>query len=164
VTEERREVLVRLGEVAVGNTGETLVALGLGSCVAVIAHDELVGVGGMAHVMLPSKSLGRGQDKPGRSADTAVPFLLQKMSELGASPRRTVGRLVGGASMFADLLAAGTVHIGERNIAACRAALRDAGVPVLAESVGGVSGRSVWFDLAEGVVHVRAVGSPPVRL
>lgn len=153
----RPDKLVRLGAIAVSNGGETLSALGLGSCVAVIVHDPKSCVGGLAHVVLPSQSLSRAGTNPARSADTAIPLLAAQMVEHGATPNRIVARLVGGASMFADLLATGTVHIGERNIVACRLALRKAGIPVVAESVGGKRSRSVWFDVGNGTVTVRSI-------
>jgi chemotaxis protein CheD len=164
VTNGPNDILVRLGAVEVTNRGETLVALGLGSCVAVMLHDEGARVGGLAHVVLPSHSLSRLRNHPGRSADTAIPLLAQRVRELGASPERTVAKLVGGARMFADLLAAGTVHIGERNVVACRLGLRSMGIPVVAESVGGERSRSVWFDVGQGTVVVRSVGSEPAEL
>lgn len=157
MSESRPEILVRLGLTAVTNTGETLAALGLGSCVAVLLHDPVARVGGLAHVLLPSRSLSRDRGNPGRAADTAIPALTQQMCECGASPQRIVARLVGGASMFADLLAAGTVHIGERNVVACRLALRKEGIPIVAEAVGGQGSRSVWFDVDHGTVTVRSV-------
>jgi len=149
--------MVRLGAMAVTNGGETLSALGLGSCVAVIVHDAKSGVGGLAHIVLPSQSLSRDRANPARSADSAIPMLVEQMADHGAAPNRIVARLVGGASMFADLLATGTVHIGERNIVACRLALRKAGIPVIAEAVGGKKSRSVWFDVGKGMVTVRSV-------
>jgi chemotaxis protein CheD len=107
--------------------------------------------------LLPSHSLSRDRSNPARTADTAIPVLAAQMREHGASNNRIVARLVGGASMFADLLAAGTVHIGERNIVACRLALREAGIPIVAEAVGGKGSRSVWFDVGRGTVTVRSV-------
>jgi chemotaxis protein CheD len=149
--------MVRLGALAVTSDGETLSALGLGSCVAVVVHDPRSGIGGLAHIVLPSQSLSRDRVNPARSADTAIPMLVGQMADQGAAPNRIVARLVGGASMFADLLATGTVHIGERNIVACRLALRKAGIPIVAEAVGGKKSRSVWFDVGKGTITVRSV-------
>ena len=80
------------------------------------------------------------------------------MTGAGADVLRFVARLVGGASMFASLLPAGTVPMGERNVLAARAALRAAGIPVVGEVIGDTVGRSVWFDVARGSVHIRSVG------
>jgi chemotaxis protein CheD len=153
-----RETIVGMGEYAVARGEGALVALGLGSCVAVILLDRHTRVGGMVHVVLPAASLARGHDKPARSAETAIPLLVGAMKIAGADIARIMARLVGGASMFANLLPAGNVPMGERNVLAVRAALRAAGVPVVSESVGDTIGRSVWFDVARGSVLVRSVG------
>jgi len=136
-----------------------LVTLGLGSCVAIMLYDKDAKVGGMAHVLLPSRSLARDASNPAKFPETAVPLLLQRMTRLGAEPRRIVAKLAGGASMFAALMTPGTIQMGERNIVASRNALRDAAVPVTAEAVGGAQGRSVRFHLADGSVEIRTVGS-----
>jgi len=148
-----------MGEHRVVRGDGVLAALGLGSCVAIILHDRHARVAGLAHVVLPSASLSRTHDRPARFANTAVPLLLGDMKAEGADVARVVARLVGGASMFANLLAAGTVAMGERNVLAVRAALRGAGLATVAEEVGGTSGRSVWFDVRRGTALVRSVGS-----
>ncbi len=150
--------VVRMGEFEVAKKTGTLVSFGLGSCVAVILYDAELTVGGLAHVLLPSASLTRDQSKPARSAETAIPILAAALGEAGADLRRVRARLVGGASMFASLIPAGQLPMGERNIVACRLGLRRAAIPLVAEAVGGDRGRSVWFDVANGVVTVRSVG------
>jgi len=153
-----REVVVQMGEYAVVQGEGVLAALGLGSCVAVILHDRHARVAGLAHIVLPSTSLSRDRDRPARAAETAVPLLVGAMKAEGADAARMVARLVGGASMFANLMAAGTVSMGERNALAARAALRSAGIPVVGESVGDTYGRSVWFDVRRGTAVIRSVG------
>lgn len=155
------EIVVRMGEYAVSGPGEILVVLGLGSCVAVVLDDPSAHVGAVAHILLPSQSLSRRTDNPGRSPDTAVPLVLAALDDAGASRAALQARLVGGAAMFADLLPTGAVHMGERNVVACRSALSDAGIPVVAEAVGGRRGRSLWFDVGAGHLTVRSVGGAP---
>lgn len=152
-------IVVRMGEFAVERGRTTLVALGLGSCVAVILYDPEAQIGSLAHVLLPSQSLSRDRGKPARTADTAVPLLVDQMQQYGASRQRIVARLVGGATMFYDLMPSGAVHIGERNVVACRLGLQQAGVRIRGEAVGGQLSRSVWFDVAVGTVTVRATGA-----
>jgi chemotaxis protein CheD len=161
MTPENNETIVGLGEIAVAQGNGRLTALGLGSCVAVILHDPEGKIGALAHVLLPTQTLSRTQRSPARAADTAVPAIVQEIKQQGAVLQRTVAKLVGGSTMFGDLLPTGTVHIGERNVLACRYALRQAGIPVVAEAVGGRSGRSVFFDVASGTVTVRQVGRDP---
>jgi chemotaxis protein CheD len=161
---ENNQTVVALGEYAVVGGSGTLTVLGLGSCVAVILHDVEGRVGAMAHVLLPAQSLARRSSSPARAADTAVPLLVEQMRRRGAVLERTHARLVGGSTMFGDLLPTGSVHIGERNVLACRTALRQVGVPIVAEAVGGRAGRSVWFDVGAGKVTVRVVGKEEMEL
>jgi chemotaxis protein CheD len=154
-----REVVVTVADWAADRGQVDLVTLGLGSCVAIMLYDQEARAGGMAHILLPSRSLARDASNPAKVPETAVPLLLQRLTQLGADPRRIVAKLAGGASMFAALMTPGTIQMGERNVVAARNALRDASVPISAEAVGGGQGRSVRFHLADGRVEVRTVGA-----
>ncbi len=151
------ETLVRVAELIVGGEGDTLLTVGLGSCVAIVLHDAAVRVGGMAHVLLPTPSLSRRHEKPATCPQTAVPALLERMAHRGASPRRITARITGGASMFAALAFPGTVQMGERNVAASRETLRSAGVPLIGEDVGAEYGRTVRFRIADGRIEISSV-------
>lgn len=164
MTGPRGDQTVGLGHYAVARGGGTLACLGLGSCVAVVLHDPDAQVGGLAHVVLPSSSLSRDRSNPGRFAETAVPLLIAETLRAGAARGRLSARLVGGASMFTNLIPAGAVQMGQRNVNACRAALEAAAIPIAAEAVGGEIGRSVWLTVESGVVTVRSVGRGPEQL
>ena len=58
------EIRVRIAHHVVAKGDGALVAPALGSCVAIALHDPTAGVGGLAHVLLPS-SVGH---RPGRPA------------------------------------------------------------------------------------------------
>ena len=152
------EILVRVADLRSAGGDAVLATVGLGSCVAIILHDPVARVGGLAHVLLPSRSLSRSGDNPGRFPQTAIPALLEEMLALGADRRRLVARLAGGASMFANLVPAGSMQMGDRNVIAVREVLSQLAIPIVAEAVGGNRGRSVWFHVAEGRVVVGAVG------
>lgn len=147
---------VRIGQLAVARGSGTLVAIGLGSCVAVVLYDRARRVGGLAHVLLPDEGVARADAAPARFASLAVPALLERMQALGARAPFEAS-LVGGAALFGAMLATPTGPMGERNVAAVRAALAVAGIPVVAADTGGSSGRSVRFDVGSGVVAVRGV-------
>ena len=151
-----RERLVSVADWAVDRGDAVLVTLGLGSCVAVAVHDAGTGIGGLAHLLLPSLSLSADREKPAKFPETGVPFLVERVRELGAASGRLRARLVGGASMFANLQTPGVASIGERNILATRDALVRAGVPVVGEDTGGDYGRSVYFHLESGRLEVRS--------
>jgi chemotaxis protein CheD len=156
-----REQFVRVAEWAVEREG-VLVTLGLGSCVAIMLHDPHACIGGMAHVLLPSKRLSHDQDKPAKFPETAVPLLIQRLVAAGAGRHRLVAKLAGGASMFAQLMTPGTVQMGERNIAASRSVLREVAIPIIGESVGGDRSRSVRFHTADGRVESHTVGGDAI--
>lgn len=164
MTAPRPDHVVGLGRLVVSQSAETLAVLGLGSCVAVIMDDRERAIGGIVHVLLPSQSLSRDRSNPARFAETAVPVLVGEMERAGASRSAISARLVGGAAMFSTLTPAGSVHIGQRNVAAARLACRSAGLRMAGEAVGGMVGRSVWFDVATGIVTVRTVGGEPEQL
>jgi chemotaxis protein CheD len=152
------EIIVRVADYSAGGAESRLITLGLGSCVAIVLYDATAKVGGMAHILLPSLSLGRRKpENPAKFPQTAVPALLTDMANLGAERRRITARLVGGASMFANLAPPGSMQMGERNVVATREVLNAHGIPVTAESVGGDFGRSVHFSVGEGWIKVRSV-------
>lgn len=155
---------VKVAQHAVGGPDDTLVTLGLGSCVAIVLLDPEARVGGMAHVLLPEPALSRDRSNESKFASTAVPLLVREMARRGARPGRLQGRLAGGAAMFQTLMVPGTLNMGERNIRAAREALERAGIPLLGESVGGDFGRSVRFLVGAGTTTVTSVGRADVSL
>ncbi|HJS46458.1 MAG TPA: chemotaxis protein CheD [Gemmatimonadales bacterium] len=160
-----RELVVRVAELQVGGRGEVLVTIGLGSCVAIVLHDPVAAVGGLAHVLLPSPSLSRRDDAgPGRFPQTAVPALVEAMAGRGAVPRRLTARLVGGAAMFTNLAPVGTIQMGERNGVASRQALLAHGIAVVGEDLGGDYGRTVRLHVATGDLDVTSLRHGARRL
>jgi chemotaxis protein CheD len=161
---DRREVFVDIAKYRVGSGTDTLVAVGLGSCVAVALHDPVTNIGGLAHILLPSPSLTRERDHPGKFPQTAIPLLIERMVESGAGRRRLHARLIGGASLFGALLQGRAMPMGERNLAATRAVLRAERIPVSGEATGGDFGRSLRFAVDDGRIEIRAVGRDPVAI
>lgn len=147
-------VIVRVGELQVVSAPATLVAVALGSCVAVVMHDPGAGVGGLAHVLLPVPSMSRLRDQPGRFAQTAIPTLVERMIARGARAPGITARLVGGASMFSSVALPGAMQMGERNVVAAREALHRHGVRLTGEAVGGDFGRTASFDVTTGAVTI----------
>jgi chemotaxis protein CheD len=150
------EIRVGVADYAV-SAGGTIATIGLGSCVAILLHDAVARVGGLAHVLLPHASMSRDQSNPAKFPETAVPLLLGEMGSLGARVDRMTAKIVGGASMFGALIPSGSINIGERNIAAVRDALSQARVPIVAEDVGSDYGRSVYLFTGDGRVEVRSL-------
>jgi chemotaxis protein CheD len=128
----------------------------LGSCVALTVWDPTTLTGACCHYLLPDdNSLGRaaaaaagGAGKYGR---VVVPLMWAELRARGVPPERCVHKLFGGGRMFAPA----TGDIGADNIACARSLLRDAGIELSAESVGGEGHRRIAFDINSGVVSVQ---------
>jgi chemotaxis protein CheD len=101
--------------------------------------------------------MSRERSNKAKFAGTAVPFMIEQMCARGAIKSRLRAKLAGGAAMFASLQPAPALQMGERNIQAARAALERAGVPILAQDVGGDFGRSIFFRVEDGVMLIKSV-------
>lgn len=152
-----KEIVVRVADLQVAAGETTIITLGLGSCVACVLHDQVAGAGGLAHVLLPSRTLARDQSNPAKFPETAVPLLVERLVQLGAARERLRARLVGGASMFANIASPGVSQMGERNVLAMREALKTARIPLVGEDTGRDYGRSVYLFLPGGRLEVRSV-------
>lgn len=155
------DISVRMGEMAVSaDRAAVLVSIGLGSCIGLALVDPAAGVCGLAHIMLPGPG-DVGRRSPGTFADTGVPALLAQVTALGG--RRPVGVIVGGAQMFGSA-GAGKMQVGMRNEEAVRAAMKAAGIPVVAAETGGTSGRTIRVYLADVRVTARIAGGSEADL
>lgn len=148
---------MHVADFAVAAAPAVIATIGLGSCVAVALHDAQAGIGGLVHVLLPSESMSRERENRAKFAATAVPMLIEQMIAKGARTNRLRAKLAGGAAMFSSLVQSPGLQMGERNVLACQAALRMAGVPIVGQDVGGDFGRSVYFSVDDGVMRVRSV-------
>ena len=151
-----------MGQLAVARSPETLCARGVGSCVVVAIWDARMALGGMAHGVLPTAAHpepGPGSAAPARYCDTAVKALFAALREWGARAEDCRAVLVGGASMFRAGAFSTAPALGERNRAAAFAGLAELGLPVVAEDCGGIEGRGVDLDCADGTVTVRTGGA-----
>jgi chemotaxis protein CheD len=145
-------VQVRVSDLVVAEAPAVLVAVALGSCVAIVLFEPVSRIGAMSHVLLPSPAASRdppGQ-QPGRFAQTAVPTMVERMIARGARAPSITARLVGGASMFTSLTPPGMIQMGDRNVVAAREALHRHGIRLSGEAVGGDFGRTAELDVSTG--------------
>src|SRR4051812_1292888 len=131
-----------------------LVTYALGSCIAILIHDPVAGVGGLLHYMLPESSLdaSKAQQRPFMYADTGIPLLFQTVYKLGAEKSRLYVAAVGGAQVMDPN---GTFNIGKRNHLAMQKIFWKAGVMVKAEEMGGTASRTVRLEIATGRILLR---------
>lgn len=152
--------VVGIADMVVSNAqDEILVTYALGSCLGVVIHDPVAGVGGLLHAMLPSSSVdsSKASANPARFVDTGVPTLFKTAYRLGAVKERIVVKVVGGASI-ANAGAGDTFQIGKRNLIALKKLLWKNGVMVRAHETGGTASRTVSLDVASGRTVVKSQG------
>ena len=150
---------VRMGEIQVSKRpGDELVARGLGSCIGLALIDRFAGVAGLAHIVLPEAT--EIDREPGKFANLAVPELIDRVCQAGASRRRLEAVLAGGARMF-EL---GELDIGARNAQAVLAGLAASGLSVRAAETGGTRGRTMRVAVADCTVTVKEAGGESTTL
>ncbi len=148
-----------MGEIEVSKqSGDELVARGLGSCIGLAVVDRYAGVAGLAHIVLPQSS--ETDRQIGKFADLAVPALIDRVCEVGASRRRLEAVLAGGARMF-EL---GELDIGARNAEAVRTELAASGLSVRAAATGGRRGRTMRVEVGDCTVMVKEAGGVSTTL
>ncbi len=148
-------VSLGIGEIHV-TTEKIVLSTVLGSCVAVCLYDGARGVAGMNHYLLPKPDIENG-NKSTRFGLYAIRDLIQQMREKGADLRQTQARIFGGAHVLAQFSA--FKSIPDRNVELARQSLKDVGIRVIAEDVGGERGRRVLFETGNGKVLVRIVSN-----
>ncbi len=149
-------VTIGIGGVEVtADRGTVLITHGLGSCIAIIAYDPRLRVGGMLHFQLPTASLSpeRAAESPGTFADTGIPLLFEKMYALGSRKADIVVKAAGGGNFHDD---SGTFDIGRRNHTMMRKIFWKAQVLVTAEDVGGSKSRTARLFVDTGQVTIQS--------
>ncbi|OFV68165.1 MAG: chemotaxis protein CheD [Candidatus Syntrophoarchaeum caldarius] len=157
-------IKVGIADLKIAKGGSTLITIGLGSCVGICIYDPVAKIGGLAHIMLPdSNSSERGKQKLLMYADTAIPVLVERMLEAGASRERLVTKIAGGATMFSSFGKKESINIGEQNVAAVKKALHALNLKITSEDTGKNFSRTVEFYIETGTVLVRT-GHGEMRL
>lgn len=155
-------IKVGMADLNVCKCPDKLTTLGLGSCVGVAIRDPITQVGGLAHVMLPNSKTIKNNSNIYKFADTGIEELVRQMVMQGASRSRMVAKIAGGAQMFAFQNKSDMVRVGEQNVEASKAKLKELNIPLLAEDTGKNYGRTVIFNPETGELVIRSVGKEEV--
>ena len=158
-------IKVGMADLKVCKLPDSLITLGLGSCVGICLYDSITKVSGMAHIMLPdSKQMTRDKN-PAKYADTGIDLLIHDMIQLGADRKRLKAKIAGGAQMFAFSAAADSLgRVGDRNVEAVKAKLVSLRIPILAEDTGLNYGRTIQFFSEDGSLLIQSVGKELKRI
>lgn len=151
-------VKVGMADLNICSSPDSIITLGLGSCVGVVLYDPVAKIAGMLHAMLPDSTAIRNNSNRPKFVDTGLDDLLEEMIKAGAVKSRLVAKIAGGAQMFAFESNSEMGRIGEKNVSASKGKLVSFGIPLIAEDTGLDYGRTVEFFPETGKYLIKAVG------
>lgn len=154
------KITVGIADMKLAQGAGILITYALGSCIGLCFHDPRLRLGALLHVMLPL-NMEAGRKTPLKYADTGIRETLRQMEAKGASRSRITVKIAGGAKMF-EVNGGNLGNIGQRNIESVHTILRQEGIRLLAEDVGGKVARTLLFDVASGQGCIRSYGRPEV--
>ncbi len=149
---------VGMADYKVGSGEETLITLGLGSCVGVIIYDSSRKIAGMAHIMLPSSLEIKNNSNKMKFADTCIDMMMDDLYKMKVSKTSLKAKIAGGAQMFSVSLNTESLNIGKRNVIAVKEKLKSLKIPIIAEDVLGNHGRTIKFDCSTQQLNIKSIG------
>lgn len=152
------EIKVGMADLNVCTPPDSIITMGLGSCVGVVLWDKHTKISGMVHVMLPDSTAIAQNSNRAKFADTGIEELLKLIIGKGARKESLVAKIAGGAQMFSVNTNSPTLHVGERNVEAVKKKLSSLRIPIVAEDTGLNYGRTVIFFPETGIYQIRSIG------
>lgn len=151
-------VKVGIAQMDIVKIPNTIRTSGLGSCVGVVLYDETKKIAGLVHIMLPDSSLGRNNSlNVAKFADTGIQGLIEMLKLEGVQTYKLKAKIAGGAQMFKFASDQNSMRIGPRNVEAVKKELKKNRIPIVAEDIGGSSGRTIEFNPATSKLSIRTV-------
>ena len=153
-------VKVEVAQLRVGQAPMRIMTMALGSCLGIVLHDPEARIGALAHAMHPRRERVKNKMNRAKFVDSVIPLLLERMLQWGARREKIVAKIFGGGRMFDRVEGCrGGLDIGDENIVAAREVLGELGIPLVAECVGGRTGRTIVLNVSDGSVLVRHVNN-----
>ncbi|MDD4526746.1 MAG: chemotaxis protein CheD [Candidatus Margulisbacteria bacterium] len=151
------EIKVKLAEMRFSNKpDDSIVAHGLGACVALAIYDSTTYLGGLIHIVMPSSDVQSKNEYPIRFADTGIPLFLKEFMQQGGNFAACKIVISGGASMPSNSM----FNIGDQNVVAVKKALSKFNLSVSSEDVGGNNGRTLNINIKKGIITSKVFGCP----
>ena len=151
-------IKVGMADLKVTKAPNTLITLGLGSCVGIAIYDVNRQIAGLAHIMLPDSQQIRNNTNKAKFADSAMKMLLEELMRVGAQKSKMTAKIAGGAQMFSMDSQSDMMKIGSRNTEATKDLLSKHSIPLLAEDTGGNYGRTIEIFPESGALIVKTIG------
>lgn len=149
------ELRVTIGDYKIVKNPDSLITIGLGSCVGIVVYDEVTKIMGMAHILLPKSEDYLKSNNPLKFADICVPKMVDEIKKNGGSQKRLRAKIAGGANMFNSL----ANNVGSKNVVEVERILSELNIPIVSRDVGGNKGRTLYAESEGCIVYCRTVGS-----
>jgi len=135
-------VKIGLGQQAVSDRPDLMIATTLGSCVAACIHDPVRGIGGVNHFMLPDLPASEleGAGMSARYGSVAMERLINALLAAGAERRRLQVKLFGGGRVIES-----SYDIGGLNSRFALDYVRTEGLTLAGHDLGGDSARRLHY-------------------
>lgn len=151
-------IKVGMADYKIGAEEDTLITLGLGSCIGVIIYDPLKKIAGMAHIMLPSSLEIKNNSNKMKFADSCIDLMMEELMKMRVNKGSLKAKMAGGAQMFSVSLNNDTMNVGKRNALAVKDKLKSLGIPLVAEDTLGNYGRTIRFNCSTFDLAIKSIG------
>ena len=158
-----KDLKVGIGDMKFTRGGGTVITYALGSCIGITFYDPAIKLGGLLHIMLPTRN-DSNDTKVFKYADSGIRETIRKLSAFGMMKSRTIVKIAGGAKMFDIKGNSDFGNIGQRNAAMVKKVLMEERMRISAEDTGGAYARTMVLNVNTGEVSIRTVGKPEKRL
>ena len=153
------------GEYYVTVDGEMITTV-LGSCVSACIRDKMRAIGGMNHFMLPldhsngNTAWGAAASAATRYGSVAMERLINEIIKHGGRRDHLEVKLVGGGNVLGGM----KTDVGAENIEFVKNYLRNEGLHVVGEDLGGVYPRKIQYFPKTGKLRVKTLVSERNRI
>ncbi len=158
-----KDIKVGIGDMKFARGSNTVITYALGSCIGITFYDPVIKLGGLLHIMLPSRS-DPNDPKVFKYADSGIRETVRKLTAFGLVKSRTVVKIAGGAKMFEMKGNSDFGNIGQRNATMVKKVLMEERFRISAEDTGGTYARTMLLNVENGDVVIRTVGKPEKHL
>lgn len=149
-------IKVGMADYKIGKAPESLITLGLGSCVGITLYDKARKIGAMAHIMLPKNN--SPETKSLKYADDAIEQIEIEINKLGLNISNFEAKIAGGSQMFSFSSSDEKKSVGYRNVLYVKELLKEYHINMVAEDTGGNFGRTIELNLETGELRVKTIG------
>ena len=141
---------IHVGEIHIG-ARQTEISTILGSCISVCLYDKAQGIGGMNHYLVPLWN-GNGLQTP-KYGNISIPRLIESMVNVGCDIHNMEAKIFGGANVID--VSSTELMIGRKNILIAKEILREYGIKITAQDVGGEKGRRIMMRSDTGKIFLK---------